>query len=397
MKNKKPLIKLGAGKGNLLGVTNKYLESLGLEPIEKGRRLIHYRETDKYILEIVLLRWEDIKEYRSEFDMIIFGADQWLESGHKSMIALEYFEQENCRLSLLVPKEKADMPLKYFTERKIATGYKRLLKEYTGISDDRNIVKLSGSVEVAPCLGWADSIFDVVESGETAKEHGLVEYKVFVKFGAMLATTKPEMIPFLSSLGLIRSLGIGRTIAFDGVDGSGKSALARHFVQCGLGNGRPTVLVCPYSGNIGTNAKSMLDAGYIHEWACSIGFNHWRPPVEVNEVYDRTVLTFITEYIKNGLSDGEIRRALEKWGRLPDTVFLCRADLDTLKARVGKRDDRDEYDEDDALAEYMKLYDMAAEIAEKLGINVIRTDTNSSLNDTIAFVSEHIGLMDGQK
>lgn len=107
------------------------------------------------------------------------------------MIALKHYEQANCRLSLLVPEEQKDQPIRYFLDRKVATGYPELAKSYMGISE-KNIVKMTGSVEASISLGWADSIFDIVESGETAKVNGLVEKKVFVKFGAVLATTKPE-------------------------------------------------------------------------------------------------------------------------------------------------------------------------------------------------------------
>ena len=178
----KTLIRMGVGKGKLLDITNIYLEQLGLEKIDKNSRVLtHYREGDKYKLKITLLRWEDIKAYANNFEMIIFGSDQWLETSKKSMIALKHFEQKNCRLSLLVPEKLKDEPLRYFLNKKVATGYPELAKSYMGISEDK-IVKMTGSVEASIELGWADSIFDIVESGQTAKDNGLVEYKEFVKF-----------------------------------------------------------------------------------------------------------------------------------------------------------------------------------------------------------------------
>ena len=88
--NDKILIKLGAGKGKLLPVVQEYLKSLGMQKIENTKKLVHTFETEKYILEVTLLRWEDIKRYSDKFDMIIYGSDQWLESGHKSMVSLKY-------------------------------------------------------------------------------------------------------------------------------------------------------------------------------------------------------------------------------------------------------------------------------------------------------------------
>lgn len=383
------LIKIGAGKGKLLGVTNNYLKQLGFSEIDKkSRQLIHTFDSadGKYTLEVTLLRWEDIKRYRNNFDLIIFGADQWLESGSKSMVALKYFEQENCRLSLMVPKEKADMPISYFMSKKIATGYRQLLKEYVGVNDDNLIVDMSGSVEAAIGLGWAESIFDVVESGTTAKEHGLVEYKTYIRFGAILATSRPEIIPMLSDLGLIEKLGDGKSIAFDGVDGSGKSSLAKHFVQRGLNNGSPTVLVCPYSGSIGIRAKELLDSGYVEEWANVVGKNHWRPASNVNEVYDRSVMTFITEFIKAGKTAEDVTAALVSWGKLPSIVYYCKADYETLHKRVNSRGNMDEYDTDDALKEYMDLYDKAADMLRSMWINVVEIDTSKNIEESISEV-----------
>ena len=65
----KILIKLGAGKGKLLPVVQEYLKSLGLPEIENSRKLVHTFETEKYILEVTLLRWEDIKKSAEDSEM----------------------------------------------------------------------------------------------------------------------------------------------------------------------------------------------------------------------------------------------------------------------------------------------------------------------------------------
>ena len=115
--NNKPIIKLGAVKGKLIPILQEYLKELEIAPIKNLRKLVHTFEKENYILEVTLLRWQDIKKYCHEFDMIIYGSDQWLESGHKSMISLRYFKQENCRISLLVKKELENMPFSYFKEK----------------------------------------------------------------------------------------------------------------------------------------------------------------------------------------------------------------------------------------------------------------------------------------
>jgi len=390
--NDKPIIKLGAVKGKLIPVLQEYLKELELPPIENLRKLVHTFEKENYILEVTLLRWEDIKRYCNEFDMIIYGSDQWLESGHKSMISLKYFKQENCRISLLVKEELKDMPFKYFKDRKVATSYVNLAKEYLGINEE-NIVEISGSVEAAITLGWADSIFDVIETGKSAKENGLIEYKTFVKFGAILATKKTEKIQLFEDLGLIKKQNKGKIVAFDGLDGSGKSTLAKYLVQNPIMNSNSTVLITPYSGYIGNQAKSLWNAGKYFEWATIIGKNHWRAPEYVNSVYDRSILTFITDLIKIKCPDEKIIEAIESWGPLPDVIFLCDLSPKLALERSDKRQEelQDQFDELESLNKYYELYKNAVEFVEsrKL-VRIVKLDSSKSVQELIKDVEKEL-------
>lgn len=386
----KPIIKLGAGKGKLLPVVQEYLKSLGLTEIKNTRKLVHRFETEKYILEVTLLRWKDIKRYSNEFDMIIYGSDQWLESGHKSMISLQYFEQENCRISLIVKEELKDMPFSYFKQRKVATSYVNLAKEYLGINEE-NIVEISGSVEAAITLGWADSIFDVIETGKSAKENGLIEYKTFVKFGAILATKKTEKIQLFEDFGLIKKQNKGKIVAFDGLDGSGKSTLAKYLVQNPIMNSNSTVLITPYSGYIGNQAKSLWNAKKYFEWATIIGRNHWKAPEYVNSIYDRSILTFMTDLIKADFSDEKIIEAIKSWEPLPDILFLCDIEPHLALERSSKRENQqqDEFDELNSLQEYYELYKKAYEFVIKYNLTrVVKLDASKSINDILEKIEE---------
>lgn len=395
-KEKKPIITVAAGKGKLLGITDKFLEKLGLEPVARNRELIQYRELPNCILKICILRWDDIKRYANNFDLIIYGCDQWLEDGKKSMIALDYYEQNNCRLSLLVPEKDKHLPMSHFRDNKVATGYPNLAGDYLGIMY-HNIVKMSGSVEASVGMGWADSIFDIVESGETAKAQGLVEYKTFLRFGAVVATTKPEMIPMLSDLGLIPRNTNGLTIAFDGLDGSGKSSLAKHLVQEGLGNNAPTVLVCPYSGFVGMAAKDFLKAQKPLEWAITVGYNHWKAPRNANAIYDRSVLTFLTELLKAGCTKQEIDKALSAWDKV-DILFYCKAPIQTILKRRNGQEGNDEYDYEESLMEYEKLYEKAVEyLKQNTGIKVIPVDTGKDIACSILEVKAGINETEGKR
>lgn len=385
----KIVIKLGAGKGKLLPVLQEYLRSIGLPEIENSRKLVHKIEMPKCILEITLLRWEDIKRYSDKFDMIIYGSDQWLESGHKSMVSLRYFEQKNCRISLLVKEELKEQPFQYFKERKVATSYENLAKEYLGIKQE-NIVKLSGSVEAAVTLGWADSIFDIVETGKSAQENGLVEYKTFVKFGAILATKKIEKIQLFEELGFIQKQEKGKIIAFDGLDGSGKSTLAKYLVQNPIMNTNSKVLITPYSGYIGTEAKSLWDAGKYLEWASIIGKNHWKAPEYVNSIYDRSILTFMTDLIKKGFTEEQILEVIRTWDPLPNILFFCDISPEIALARSEKRNEiQDEFDELASLKRYHELYHEAVEFVEKHNLTkIVRLDTSKQISELVDEVCE---------
>lgn len=384
----KPVIKLGAGKGKLLPVLQQYLKQLEIPKIENSRKLVHRFEKDNYILEVTLLRWEDIKRYAHEFDMIIYGSDQWLESGHKSMISLQYFEQKNCRISLMVRKEQKNMPIQYFRERKVATSYTNLAKEYLGIKQE-NIVKISGSVEAAVTLGWADSIFDVIETGKSAEDNGLVEYKPFVKFGAILATKKAEKILLFEDLGLIKKQKKGKIIAFDGLDGSGKSTLAKYLVQNPILNSNSTVLITPYSGSIGSQAKSLWNAGKYFEWATIIGKNHWKAPENVNSIYDRSILTFLTDLINEKLPEEKILEAIKTWEPLPDILFFC--DIPPQISLERRTQDKDQFDELKSLEKYYVLYKNAIDFVEKHNlVKIIKLDTNMPIEDCIKQVEKSI-------
>lgn len=389
--SEKVIIKLGAGKGKLLPVLQEYLKSLGLPEIENSRKLVHRIETSKYILEITLLRWEDIKRYSDRFDIIIYGSDQWLESGHKSMVSLKYFEQKNCRISLLVKKELQDKPFSYFKERKVATSYVNLAKEYLGIKEE-NIVKISGSVEAAVTLGWADSIFDVVETGRSAIENGLIEYKTFVKFGAILATQKVAKIQLFEELGLIEKQEKGKIIAFDGLDGSGKSTLAKYLVQNPTMNTNSKVLITPYSGYIGQEAKALWDAGKYFEWATIIGKNHWRAPEYVNSIYDRTILTFMTDLIKHEFSEEQILDAIKTWEPLPDVLFYCDISPEVALSRSENRETaQDEFDELKSLQEYYELYNKAVEFVKEHNITkTVRIDTSKTIEEIVNEIEQEL-------
>ncbi len=380
----KPTFLIGAGKGRLLPVLDNYLSTLGLTANNRGRKLVYELETDKYKLVIAHLRWEDIRKKYNQFDLITYGADQWLEESHKAMIGLQYFPQGNCRISLLVPEAKANKSATdILSTSRVATSYPRLAQEYLGVPVER-IVEMSGSVETAIGLHWADCVFDVIESGTTARENGLVELKPYIKFGAVLATCRPEKIPLMVRCGLITNPQNAVSVAFEGNDGTGKSTIAKHLVQNGLWSDKPSVLVSPYSGDVGRSAEALRKDSSYFDWASVVGRNHWRAPRSITSVYDRSILTCLTELLENKCSDSEIRLIIDTWKPLPDLVFLCDVSPEESLQRIRDRGGEDEFGNFDQLVKYRGLYEAAATYLQtEFSIPVVKLNTSLSLEESL--------------
>jgi ATP phosphoribosyltransferase len=92
-----------------------------------------------------------------------------------------------CRLSLAIPKDDVYEGVDYFNGKKIATSYPEILKDFfkeKNISAEIHVI--TGSVEIAPGIGLADAIFDIVSSGSTLISNRLKEVEVVVKSEAVL-------------------------------------------------------------------------------------------------------------------------------------------------------------------------------------------------------------------
>lgn len=383
----KTIITIGAVKGRLQKVLHNYIEELGIQiPNINSRLLVYDIETEKYILRIHLLKWKDITANYNKFDLVIYGADKWLENSNKAFTALKHFEQKDCRMSILVPEEKKDYPLSYFLQRNIATTYPNVLKQHYPISNHQ-IVEMEGSVEASIKLGWADSIFDVVETGETAKVNGLVEHTEVVKFGAVLATARIDKLPLFINLGLIEEVKGKRCIAFDGIDGSGKSTLAKKVVQTGCFENAPVVLVEPFSGKVGKDAFSLWKDGKYLLWAEIIGKQHWSARNVVSTVYDRSILTALVDNLAEG--EEAARKVIKAWEPLPDILFYCKIDAEIAFERSKKRDEHDEFEEIESLKQYEELYEKAVTfLKENTNLRIVTIDASKSTGETIEMVKE---------
>lgn len=146
---------------------------------------------DNFPMEIMYLRNSDIPQYLEDgvVDIAIVGENLLVEKQKKINIIQE-LGFSKCRVSLAVPKEVETNDLSYFQNKKIATSYPNTLKEFltkNNISADIHVI--SGSVEIAPNIGLADGICDIVSSGSTLFKNGLRETVTLLKSEAVLAKT----------------------------------------------------------------------------------------------------------------------------------------------------------------------------------------------------------------
>lgn len=145
-------------------------------------------EAINFPLEVYLLRDDDIPQYVEDAvaDIGIVGENVLLEKARKLNV-VERTGFGKCRLSIAFPKNVEYRSLQDLNGKRIATSYPRILSAYlekNGISAE--IHEISGSVEIAPGIGLADAICDLVSSGSTLLSNGLSETEVILRSEAVL-------------------------------------------------------------------------------------------------------------------------------------------------------------------------------------------------------------------
>lgn len=146
---------------------------------------------DNFPMEIMYLRNSDIPQYLEDgvVDIAVVG-ENLLAEKQKNIQVVQKLGFSKCRVSLAVPKEIETDSLIYFQGKKIATSYPNTLKIFLEENDIiADIHVISGSVEIAPNIGLADGICDIVSSGSTLFKNGLRETVTLLKSEAVLAKT----------------------------------------------------------------------------------------------------------------------------------------------------------------------------------------------------------------
>ena len=172
--------------GRLSEKSVSILKEAGVSIINGERKLISLSTT--FPIEILYLRDDDIPQYVTDqvADIGIVGENVFAEKGGDIEV-IERLGFSKCRMSLAIPKQEDYIDPQYFEGRKIATSYPVILKRFLnekGITAE--IHEISGSVEIAPGIGLADGIFDIVSSGSTLISNGLKEVEVVMQSEAVI-------------------------------------------------------------------------------------------------------------------------------------------------------------------------------------------------------------------
>ena len=166
------------------------LKECGIKFPNGGGKLI--TESTNFPIEILFLRDDDIPQYVEQkvADIGIIGENVFVESA-KQIDVIEKLGFSACRLSLAVPKEIEYSDLSYFNGKKVATSYPVILENYFQQNNIEAIIEfISGSVEIAPGIGLADGICDIVSSGSTLRSNGLKEVENVMNSQAVLVASE---------------------------------------------------------------------------------------------------------------------------------------------------------------------------------------------------------------
>lgn len=149
-------------------------------------------EAEGFPLEILFLRDDDIPDYVADgvADIGIVG-ENILAEKPKAVKVVERLGFGKCRLSVAVPKSFEIPDVASLSGKKIATSYPRILSSFlSDKSISAEIHEISGSVEIAPSIGLADAVCDLVSSGSTLFSNGLREVETIFTSEAVLISGK---------------------------------------------------------------------------------------------------------------------------------------------------------------------------------------------------------------
>lgn len=177
-------------KGRLFEDTMDLLKETGIKVSSSKRTLLV--QASNFPLEVLFLRDDDIPQTVADgvADVGIVGENEFVERNENADI-VKRLGFSKCRISLAIPKAIDYSGVEWFNGKKIATSYPVILKKFMdekGVKTDIHVIQ--GSVEIAPGIGLADGIFDIVSSGSTLVSNNLKEVEVVMQSEALLIGNK---------------------------------------------------------------------------------------------------------------------------------------------------------------------------------------------------------------
>jgi len=190
-------ITIALAKGRLAADTLDLLERVGISCDEirdkSSRKLIF--ENEELKLKFFLAKASDIPTYveYGAADIGFVGKDTIMEEGRKMYEVLD-LNLGKCKMCVAGPKPAAEL-LRHGELIRVATKYPNIAKDYFYNKKHQTveIIKLNGSIELAPILGLSEVIVDIVETGKTLKENGLVVLEEICDISARMVVNEVSM------------------------------------------------------------------------------------------------------------------------------------------------------------------------------------------------------------
>lgn len=187
---------IALSKGRLADLSIELLENAGINCTElknPGRKLILSDEENK--IKFFMVKPSDVPTYveYGAADLGIVGKDTLLEEG-RNLYEVLNLGFAACKMVVAGPAELAGN-LDKLNNKRVATKYPRIAREYFEHKrrESIEVIKLNGSVELAPLVGLSEVIVDLVESGRTLKENGLVILDTIADISARLVVNRVSM------------------------------------------------------------------------------------------------------------------------------------------------------------------------------------------------------------
>jgi ATP phosphoribosyltransferase len=189
-------LNIALSKGRLTDLSVELFEAIGIDCTElknSSRKLILTDEKNK--IKFFLVKPADVPTYveYGAADIGIVGKDTLLEEG-RNLYEVLNLGFAACRMVVAGPSELTGK-LDRLTNKRVATKYPRIAREYFEhkMRESIEVIKLNGSVELAPLVGLSEVIVDLVESGRTLKENGLVILDTISDISARLVVNRVSM------------------------------------------------------------------------------------------------------------------------------------------------------------------------------------------------------------